>query len=216
MHIDIHLRSTLLVASLLLPACSGGTSSILNEPGDDGGTTGSQGGNTPTGSLSTTSALSPETIDGVCAKYNSLSCAEPNCAAQFALVEQECSAESGVFQGLLNCLSVATFTCEAGSEGPVVPECTSQTEQAGVCTGGSGSVGPPSPTSSGSGTGPTMVEPGGCQTSSDCAAWSCLCNDGYSTMLADCSGGTCEGPTYVCSASNPDAVSACQSHGGVL
>ena len=132
-----NLGRLIVAAALVAPACSGGSVSPLNEPAPDGGSTGSDGG-TATGNLSSTSELSPATVAGVCSKYNLLACALPNCEAQLTLVEQTCSAESGVFQGLLNCLAVATMNCESGSTAPVVSECTNQEQQASVCTGGSG------------------------------------------------------------------------------
>jgi hypothetical protein len=198
---------SILFAFALLPACSG---SMAGLPGD--------GPSSPPGSQTSTSEVVPETIAGVCAKYDLLACAMPNCMAQLTLGQQECSLPSDNFQGLIDCLSVATITCAGNPVGPQVPECNGDLQRLSLCTSG-GEVPLPGndlPTSDAGAPMPAPAPAGECQSSASCTAWSCLCADGFNVSLAECSNGVCQGPTYVCSASSPSTVSACQGHGGVL
>jgi hypothetical protein len=155
-----------------------------------------------------------QTIAGVCQKYDELSCAQPNCVQRLTLAEQECSLPAENFQGLIDCVAVATISCSGNPPSPEVPDCDGDIERLSACANGDD---PPIATSPPTTPTPTPTPTGlSCQDSSSCTSWTCLCDDGYSVSLAVCSNGTCEGPTYVCSASNPSAASACQAHGGVL
>jgi hypothetical protein len=194
---------TVFFAAILLPACSGATAAL---PGGSS----SLGGN-----QTSTSEVVAETIAGVCSKYDLLTCALPNCMAQLTLAQQECSLPTDNFQGLIDCLSVATITCGGNPVAPQAQECDGDLQRLSLCASG-GEVPAPvdNPTSSTDAAVPPP--PGACQTSADCTAWSCLCSDGFSVSLAECTNGACQGPTFVCSASSASAVSACQGHGGVL
>jgi hypothetical protein len=205
-----HARPVAALLSLLcITACSGVNG--IDDPllcGDAG----------PGGNSTSTSALSAATVAGVCAKYNELACDDPNCAAQLTLAQQNCATTPNTFQQLLNCLSVATLTCGGSPATPQADQCTSELVDVSTCDAtGSTPIG----TTQGSGFSASndagsVTSTSGCQSSDACTAWACSCNDGFSTSLAVCSSGTCQGPVYVCSTANPSAVSACASHGGVL
>jgi hypothetical protein len=172
------------------------------------------------GSQTSTSEVVAETIAGVCAKYDLLACAQPNCVAELTVAQQECSGSTQDFQALIDCLSVATITCGGNPVAPQATQCNPELERVTLCAGGGqvptvggGPAGSPDAAAPAPSPSPS---PGECQTSASCMAWSCLCTDGYSVSVAECSNGVCQGPTYVCSASSASTASACEGHGGVL
>ena len=148
----------------------------------------------------TTSEASTKTIDGVCAKLGKLSCAQPNCVEKLTIARDRCTGPSDDFQGFLDCLSVATFTCD---EYPRTSECKQDITRIDFCSQ-TPTTHPP--------TFDAGLPPGTCNDVSDCQSWPCSCADGTIVSRATCENNKCGDPIQVCSG---DALeSACKSHGG--
>ncbi len=94
-----------------LPACSSGSDGIV-----------------------TTSSVVEPTIEGVCSKYDALSCGFGNCVPAFQGIEQQCmAAHAQEFQAFLDCLASVTISCS--SQGPVVMGCVAELNAIEPCNG---------------------------------------------------------------------------------
>src|SRR3954465_5513706 len=71
-----------------------------------------------------TSVVTAKTVEGVCQKLDSMSCAQPNCNEQLSSFQKNCNGPYDDFQGLLDCMSSATFECK--SDGSVTKPYTAQ------------------------------------------------------------------------------------------
>jgi hypothetical protein len=167
-----------------------------------------------------TSTVSEKTIDGVCKKLNSLSCAQPNCTETLSLAQQRCTNPLDDFQGLLDCMSIATFQCGGSPNIPRTSQCEADIQRVNVCSGQS----TPYPSHPGQANGswdasvPDVGDPfsgQSCSSGSDCTTWPCPCADGTVVDLASCTNNKCEDGLTLCGSTNAQHVDACKSHGGV-
>lgn len=174
---------------------------------------------------SSTTSVSDKTIEGVCKKLNSLSCAQPNCVQTLTYAQQRCTAPTDNFQGLIDCMSIATFQCGGSPNIPRTAQCEADINRINLCAT-SGTYVPPS-----SGNGPsgnnTLPDAGlpdvgnpsnsgqTCTTADDCTTWTCTCADGAFVDLSACTNNKCEDALTLCTPTNAAHVDACKAHGGV-
>jgi hypothetical protein len=162
--------------------------------------------------VTTTSTVAPKTIDGVCSKLNQLSCAQPNCTEKLTLAQSRCVAPGDDFQGALDCLAIATFTCGGSPTIPRTNECEADLQRIDLCS----SRAPSGPGDSHApvDAGPFDAGSTTCKSADDCTNWSCLCADGTDVHLAGCENGACSDPVTLCAATSPPLIEACKAHGG--
>ena len=154
-----------------------------------------------------TSTVTPKTVAGVCSKLNELSCAQPNCVDKFTLIQSNCKDQAADVQSLLDCLSVAAFTCGGSPNIPRTSECQANVDRLTLCADGATSSDPVSGADAGTA--------GTCTSASDCTAWPCGCADGTIVNVSSCTSQKCGDGITLCASDSAPLVAACKSHGGV-
>jgi hypothetical protein len=81
----------------------------------------------------TTHAVVPNTIEGICSKLDALACAQPNCVQKMKLAEATCRSFPEDLQELLDCMALATFTCAGNPRMPRTEECGLRIASAAHC-----------------------------------------------------------------------------------
>jgi hypothetical protein len=143
------------------------------------------------------------------------------------LAQSRCSSRSDEFQGMLDCLAIATFTCGGDPRIPRTKECENDRLRIEACADGASIGGGPS-NGNGSSSGndssndpPSaprdaggVTAPRACKDVGDCVTWACLCPDGTPVDVAECKGGKCTAPIEICKETNAAYSQVCEGHMG--